>query len=113
MGRKRDRRESSPGGLALATQSRKPSLIVASAVVLGIGGWLIARQPAARPPEPTRPSRPASEAQIRTLCASCHHFPEPDILPKAKWPGVIDRMYGLVGQADGLPPSVEIKGWFV
>ncbi len=41
--------------------------------------------------------RPTEET-IRARCSACHRFPEPAVLPKRAWPGIIARMFSIDDQ---------------
>src|SRR5260221_8061870 len=40
------------------------------------------------------------EALAREVCASCHAFPRPDVLPRAAWRGDIEKMAYLMADKD-------------
>ena len=48
------------------------------------------------------------EALARQFCTSCHAFPPPDILPRAKWGPEIFEMTGLALTRTGAPKGKEI-----
>jgi hypothetical protein len=70
-------------------------------VVIGI-----AAVAASETPSPT----PAAEGEAiaRQVCASCHLFPPPDILPRSKWSSKIFEMTGLAVTGTGAPKGKDI-----
>ena len=47
------------------------------------------------------------EETIRSRCASCHRFPEPDILPKRAWEDTITNMF-TIDEEQFLPESLDL-----
>ena len=70
-------------------------------VVIGI-----AAVAASETPSPT----PAAEGEAiaRQVCASCHLFPPPDILPRSKWSPKLFEMTGLAVAGTGAPKGKDI-----
>ncbi|GIW71403.1 MAG: hypothetical protein KatS3mg102_0945 [Planctomycetota bacterium] len=66
-------------------------------------------------PAATASSPEALEPRLRALCASCHRFAEPAVLPRWAWPAVVEDMFGLM-RAQGIEPQGlsphEVAGWF-
>ena len=58
--------------------------------------------------EPKRPDPVRGEALARQFCTSCHAFPPPEILPRAKWGSEIFEMTGLALTRTGAPKGKEI-----
>lgn len=48
------------------------------------------------------------EAAARRMCASCHAFPPPEILPRDKWGAKVFEMVGLAMTGTGTPKGMEI-----
>ena len=71
-------------------------------------GVALAAVAAGRAVEPTRPDPVKGEALARQFCTSCHAFPPPDILPRAKWGPEIFEMTGLALTRTGAPRGKEI-----
>src|SRR5262245_20422292 len=66
----------------------------------------VAAQPAQSPAvAPTPPSAAAGEAVARKVCASCHAFPPPDILPRDKWSAKVFEMAGFAMAGTGVAPG--------
>jgi FG-GAP-like repeat len=57
---------------------------------------------------PARKEAPDGEAIARQVCTSCHAFPPPDILPRAKWSAKLFEMTGLAVTGTGAPRGKEI-----
>jgi hypothetical protein len=51
------------------------------------------------------PSAAAGEVAARKVCASCHAFPPPDILPRDKWSPKVFEMAGFAMAGTGAPPG--------
>jgi hypothetical protein len=56
----------------------------------------------------TEAPRVRGEAAARRVCASCHAFPPPDILPRDKWGAKVFEMTGLALAGTGAPKGREI-----
>jgi hypothetical protein len=54
------------------------------------------------------PSVPEGEAIARQVCASCHAFPPPEILPRGKWNSKVFEMIGLAVTGTGAPKGKDI-----
>jgi hypothetical protein len=86
------------------------------AVAIGTGSVLHRGKPIARPLEAALPSEPKppavssseqdkrDEAVARAICATCHAFPEPDVLPRSAWRASIEKM-------TLLRENKDIPGW--
>jgi len=48
-------------------------------------------------PNKPNPSQPSGEALAQTYCATCHAFPEPDLLDRPRWNTVLPFMGGRLG----------------
>ena len=77
-------------------------------VILGVGVAACAAAYPARGAQPKRPDPVRGEALARQLCTSCHAFPPPDTLPRAKWGPEIFEMTGLALTHTGAPRGKEI-----
>jgi hypothetical protein len=58
----------------------------------------------------TKAPTPAAEGEAiaRQVCTSCHAFPPPDILPRAKWNAKVFEMMGLAVTGTGAPKGKDI-----
>jgi hypothetical protein len=93
--------------------SPRKALIAAALAIVGVGVLWMSRRPAERTSSATAATAHEAERQVRVFCASCHHLPDPALLPKPVWPQEIDRMYTFAANAENLPPSSAVKAWFV
>ncbi len=80
--------------------ARRAALVAAASV--------LAVAVAAARAQPKRPDPARGEALARQFCVSCHAFPPPDVLPRAKWASEIFEMTGLAVTRTGAPRGKEI-----
>jgi hypothetical protein len=82
------------------------------------GGFVFALDRQASPsvaPAPQSPSTQGDEQQARAVCAPCHAFPQPDILPRDAWRDELIRMMFIrenrlppIGRPDVVNRSVQL-----
>jgi VCBS repeat protein len=84
------------------------SPLPASRAALVAAVSLLAAAAAATRAQPKKPDLAKGEALARSFCASCHAFPPPDVLPRAKWAPEIFEMTGLAVTRTGAPKGKEI-----
>jgi hypothetical protein len=82
----------------------------AAVALSAIGAGLFVTGAAAPAPSPVAPSGRAArdEALARQICAQCHTFPPPDVLPRDAWTGTIYEMVGLAIAGTGAPAGQKV-----
>ncbi len=80
------------------------AVVLGSALVRGKAAWLGVAAAPGPDPLPAGKDGKRDEAVARAICATCHAFPAPDVLPRSAWRASIEKM-------TLLRENKDIPGW--
>lgn len=81
-------------------------VLVVLAILAVLVAFIFGPATDARAKEPI--STRSAEKLARTACASCHAFPNPDVLPRAAWRVSVEKM-ALIALGKGIPQWVGAR----